>query len=120
MRDILKGLAIVFGTMAICFFIVISPALAEVTDKPVICSTEADAMRTVGIMNQQIIYKGIQAAPVRDPSKQSGMGERPLLLPTVIFMNLDTGTWSILEYHESHDEYCLIAFGNGGHFTDGS
>jgi len=88
---------------------------ADLQTKPVLCGTPEEAFNSVTLMDQQLIYTATQITTVKSPE---GFAPDPVLLPMSIFMNLETNTYSILEYHRDYNQYCLISFGKGGKFTN--
>ena len=55
---------------------------------------------------------GVQSAKVRNPDESNGLAYNPVHLPLQIFINLDTKTFTIIEYHSSYDSVCIIAYGD--------
>ena len=86
-----------------------APAYAgEMQTKPVTFSTLAT-------FNQQKIYQAIQITTVKEPD---GFSDTPVLLPMSIYMNLDEGTYTVVEYHPAYKQYCLVSFGREGAFVN--
>tara|TARA_R100000664_G_C2736755_1_gene126040 strand:+ start:118 stop:453 length:336 start_codon:yes stop_codon:yes gene_type:complete len=88
--------------------------------KPVICGGEEETFSTLALMEQRLVYKAMQYTTVKDPDDLiDGLSDNPVLLHMAIYMNLDTGTYTVLEYHDLYKQFCLISYGNQGMFVNG-
>lgn len=84
----------------------------EWNDKPVICADQLETFGAMAEQNQVLIAVGKQLTKVRDPDEQNGMSVNPVVLPWAIYGNLDTGTFTVLEYHAyPYEQFCTIGFG---------
>ena len=93
-----------------------APAYAgEMQTKPVMCGDQDETFSTLATFNQQKIYQAIQITTVKEPD---GFSDTPVLLPMSIYMNLDEGTYTVVEYHPAYKQYCLVSFGREGAFVN--
>tara|TARA_R110000823_G_scaffold253832_1_gene376227 strand:- start:35 stop:367 length:333 start_codon:yes stop_codon:yes gene_type:complete len=93
-----------------------APAYAgEMQTKPVMCGNQDETFSTLATFNQQKIYQAIQITTVKEPD---GFSDTPVLLPMSIYMNLDEGTYTVVEYHPAYEQYCLVSFGREGKFVN--
>ena len=93
-----------------------APAYAgEMQTKPVMCGDQDETFSTLATFNQQKIYQAVQITTVKEPD---GFSDTPVLLPMSIYMNLDVGTYTVVEYHPAYEQYCLVSFGRGGEFVN--
>lgn len=91
--------------LAVMLFISsISYAEPEWRQKPVQCGDSARAMQILANSNEKALVGGLTT--IRMPS---GKDE---LHPFYLFVNIDTRTFTILEYHLGTDEICIIGYGN--------
>ena len=87
----------------------------EMQTKPVMCGDQDETFSTLATFNQQKIYQAIQITTVKEPD---GFSDTPVLLPMSIYMNLDEGTYTVVEYHSAYEQYCLVSFGREGEFVN--
>ena len=81
-------------------------------DKPVMCGDEQEVFGLMGSKNEQLLLRGDLIAKVRDPDEQNGIAVNPAVLPWAIYGNLETGTFTVLEYHAyPYEQFCTIGFG---------
>ena len=89
----------------------------EWNDKPVICANEEETFSSMAPKGEVLIGIANQLTPVLDPDENNGISiDRPVL-PWALYANLDTGTFTILEYHATpYNTYCVIGHGVGFKF----
>jgi hypothetical protein len=87
----------------------------EMQTKPVMCGDQDETFSTLATFNQQKIYQAVQITTVKEPD---GFSDTPVLLPMSIYMNLDEGTYTVVEYHSAYEQYCLVSFGREGEFVN--
>tara|TARA_R100000988_G_scaffold16293_1_gene8043 strand:- start:884 stop:1216 length:333 start_codon:yes stop_codon:yes gene_type:complete len=87
----------------------------KIQTKPVICGDQDETFSTLRTFKQQKIYQATQLTTVKE---SDGFSDTPVLLPMAIFMNLDEGTYTVVEYHPAYNQYCLVSFGREGEFVN--
>tara|TARA_R110001606_G_scaffold160682_3_gene304667 strand:+ start:233 stop:577 length:345 start_codon:yes stop_codon:yes gene_type:complete len=98
----------IFAMLASC-----APAHAgEINDKPIMCGSLDETMRAIGTKNERKMFEGIQLTTVRDPDAENGIRDFPAMLPVAFYMNLEEKTYTIVEYHPTYEQYCLVSFGS--------
>ena len=85
---------------------------AEWNDKPVICENTKAALKAIQAKGEVLLMTGVQSAKVRNPDEPNGLAYNPVHLPLQIFINLQTKTFTIIEYHASYNSVCIIAYGD--------
>ena len=85
---------------------------AEWNDKPVLCEETKKALRAIREKGEILIMTGVQSAKVRNPDESNGLAFNPVHLATQLFVNVETKTFTIVEYHPAYDSVCIIAFGD--------
>ncbi len=80
----------------------------EWNEKPVMCADEKETFETVFRKKEKLLFTGLEFAKVRT---DTGYARTPAKLPFRIFANLETGTYTIIEYHPEYTSYCIIAYG---------
>ncbi len=84
----------------------------EWNTKPVICADQLETFGSMASQDQVLIAIGKQLTKVKDPDEQNGIAVNPVVLPWAIYGNLETGTFTVLEYHaQPYDKFCTIGFG---------
>lgn len=100
--------------IAILFLInLYSPVFAgEWNNKPVMCAQKEETFSAIASKSEVLISVADQLATVRDPDEKDGMSVSPAILPWAMYANLETGTFTIVEYHKNpYNVYCIIGFG---------
>ena len=61
-----------------------------------------------GTKNEKLLFIGKGFSKVRT---ETGLAHQPPTLPFRFYVNLDTGTFTVLEYHPEYNTYCVISYG---------
>ena len=77
----------------------------EWRQKPVQCGSPETAMQILSNAGEKALVGGLTT--VRDPRGTES------LFPFYLFVNVDKGTFTIIEYHLSSNEVCIIGYGQG-------
>ena len=84
----------------------------EWNEKPVICADQLETFGAMAAQDQVLIAIGKQVTKVKDPDEQNGIAVNPVILPWAIYGNLETGTFTVLEYHAyPYEQFCTIGIG---------
>jgi len=78
-------------------------------EKPVMCEQIEVAMEILKAKGETPLVTGVQHAKVRSVD---GLATHPVQIPLQIFVNINTKTFSILEYHPAINSVCVIAYGD--------
>ena len=85
---------------------------AEWNDKPVICANDEETFSAIASKGEVLVGVAKQLTPVLDPDESDGIGINPAILPWALYANLDTGTFTVVEYHKTpYNVFCTIGFG---------
>ena len=87
----------------------------EWQDKPVLCGNKKELLKSLSEHNQDKVYQATQITKVKD---DEGYSDTPALIPVSIYMNKEKGTYSVVEYHPSYKQYCVISYGMNGKFVN--
>lgn len=71
--------------------------------KPVQCSTVAEVNNLMEERNQTPLFAGVGTARI-DDSKEA--------LPTFVFVDVEVGSWHVVEYNLGGNQACVIAVGD--------
>ena len=80
----------------------------EWNEKPVMCADEEETFEAIYRKKEILIFTGLEYAKVRS---KDGYKVTPAKLPFRLFANLETGTYTIVEYHPEYSSYCVISYG---------
>ena len=80
----------------------------EWNDKPVMCAEEQEVMYAIQEKKETLLFKSVQLTKVRS---KEGLQERIESLPLQIYVNFDTKTFTVVEYHPEHKIYCIVSYG---------
>tara|TARA_B100000287_G_C20632900_1_gene780545 strand:- start:1454 stop:1801 length:348 start_codon:yes stop_codon:yes gene_type:complete len=83
----------------------------EFNDKPVWCGNDQEVFGTLSGREERKMFEAIQLTAVRDPDEPNGIRETPAFLPVAIYLNFDTKTYSVVEYHPGYNQYCILSLG---------
>ena len=84
----------------------------EWNDKPVMCENTRVALKAIQAKGEILLMTGVQSAKVRNPDEPNGLADKPVHLALQIFINMQTKTFTIVEYHPAYDTICVIAYGD--------
>ena len=80
----------------------------EWNEKPVMCANQKETQEVIYTKNEKILFIGKGFSKVRT---ETGLAHQPATLPFRFYVNLDTGTFTVLEYHPEYNTYCVISYG---------
>ena len=81
----------------------------EWNEKPIMC---ADGVETFGAINskkEELVFKATQFTKVRT---DSGLARKPVGVAVDMYVNAETGTYTIIEFHPTYESYCVISYGS--------
>ena len=81
----------------------------EWNDKPIICTDEQETFRAIRDKKEDLIFKANQFTKVRN---ETGLAKRPVVVSIDMYVNPESGTFTIIEYHPTYESYCVISYGN--------
>lgn len=95
------------------FFMIGSILIAgEYNTKPVMCGSEIEILDLIDAKQEILLVSGQQLTKVKDPDEGDGLSPTPAILPFAFYTNVDTGTYTAIEYHGyPYDSYCIISYG---------
>ncbi len=80
----------------------------EWNEKPVMCVFEKEIEKVLKLKGETLFFAGKQLTKVRT---ETGLAEKPVNTPFRLYVNKETGTFTVLEYHPSYKTFCVIAYG---------
>ena len=96
------------GILIILFAIVPQLEAGEWNDKPIICADKQETFRAIKDKKEDLIFKATQLTKVRT---DSGLARKPVGVSVDMYVNPETGTYTIVEYHPTYKSYCVISYG---------
>ena len=96
------------GILIILFAIVPQLEAGEWNDKPIICADKQETFRAIKDKKEDLIFKATQLTKVRT---DSGLARKPIGVSVDMYVNPETGTYTIVEYHPTYQSYCVISYG---------
>lgn len=82
----------------------------EWRQKPVQCGSPDTLIKVISAAGEKALIGAL--TDLRKPGEQQSS-----LTPIYIFVNTDTGTFTIVEYHLSGEDVCVIGYGTGVDFN---
>jgi len=104
MKQVLIGLGIVL----VIFFITLIAHAGEWNDKPVICEQKEVFEKLMVDQGKIMLGAGDMLAAVRT---KDGLSDIPAILPMRLYINPTTMQFTIVEWHDDYNSYCILAFG---------
>jgi len=80
----------------------------EWNDKPIMCVFEKEIKKVLELKGEKLLFGGKQLTKVRT---ETGLAKKPVSIPFRLYVNKETGTFTVLEYHPSYETFCVIAYG---------
>ena len=80
----------------------------EWNEKPVMCVFEKEIEKVLKLKGETLLFAGKQLTKVRT---ETGLAKKPVNTPFRLYVNKESGTFTVLEYHPSYETFCVIAYG---------
>jgi len=80
----------------------------EWNEKPVMCADEKETQEVLNVKKEKILFMGNGFTKIRS---ESGLAKKPVTLPFRLYVNKETGTFTVVEHHPEYKTYCVIAYG---------
>ena len=92
MKKLIILSALFFGMFPLVLLI---PLAGEWNEKPVMCASEEETLQSLNTKGEKLLYMGLGFTKVRT---ETGLAHKPVTLPFRIYVNSETGTFTIIEY----------------------
>ncbi|MBR19764.1 MAG: hypothetical protein CMA64_06415 [Euryarchaeota archaeon] len=84
----------------------------EWQEKPVMCAPKDEIFSMLADKEERLVFGGKLLGKVRDPDEADGLSQTPAILPFALYVNFETKTFTILEYHNHpYNQFCVIGYG---------
>ena len=80
----------------------------EWNEKPIMCANEVETFEAIGDKKEELVFKAIQLTKVRT---DTGLAKNPVAVALDMYVNAETGTFTIIEFHPTYESYCVISHG---------
>jgi len=97
------------GILIILFAIVPQLEAGEWNDKPIMCANEKETFDAIKTKKEELIFKAVQFTKVRN---ETGLAKRPVGVAVDMYVNPETGSYTLIEFHPTYESYCVISYGN--------
>ena len=98
-----------FCFIAILLFAIVPQVNAgEWNDKPIMCANEIETFDAINTKKEELIFKALQFTKVRN---ETGLAKRPVGVAVDMYVNPETGTYTLVEFHPTYESYCVISYG---------
>ena len=57
---------------------------------------------------EELVFKAVQFTKVRT---ETGLAKKPVGVAVDMYVNPETGTYTIIEFHPTYKSYCVISYG---------
>ena len=96
------------GILIILFAIAPQLEAGEWNDKPIMCANEVETFQAIYDKKEELIFKATQFTKVRT---ETGLAKKPVGVKLDMYVNPETGTFTIVEFHPTYKSYCVISYG---------
>ena len=98
-----------FMTVIFMFISTQSSWSAEWNEKPVMCASHDETFILIEEKGEKLMWSAVQFTKVKGPDNT--YREHPEMLVSAYYLNLDTRTYTVLEYHPKYLVYCVTSWG---------
>ena len=81
----------------------------EWNDKPIMCGNEVETFDAINSKKEELVFKATQFTKVRT---DSGLARKPVGVAVDMYVNPETGTYTLIEFHPTYESYCVISYGS--------
>ena len=108
-----KGISFVKVVFLALFFLGMMVLVGQVrggewNEKPVMCANEVETFQAIYDKKEELIFKATQFTKVRT---ETGLAKKPVGVKLDMYVNPETGTFTIVEFHPTYKSYCVISYG---------
>ena len=80
----------------------------EWNEKPIMCADEVETFSAINSKKEELVFKATQFAKVRT---ETGLAKKPVGVAVDMYVNPETGTFTIIEFHPTYESYCVLSYG---------
>ena len=80
----------------------------EWNEKPIMCANEIETFDAINSKKEELVFKAVQFTKVRT---ETGLARKPVGVAVDMYVNPETGTYTIIEFHPTYESYCVISYG---------
>ena len=85
-----------------------SLSAGEWNEKPILCANETETFQAIQSKEEELVFKATQFTKVRT---DTGLARRPVGVAVDMYVNPETGTYTIIEFHPTYESYCVVSYG---------
>tara|TARA_R100001460_G_scaffold43242_2_gene79515 strand:+ start:713 stop:1111 length:399 start_codon:yes stop_codon:yes gene_type:complete len=78
-------------------------------EKPIMCASHEETFSLIAEKEEKLMWSAIQFTKVKGPNDT--YREDPEMLVSAYYLNLNTRTYTVLEYHPKYLVYCVTSWG---------
>lgn len=108
----LKGYFYIFCAFVSLIFMYLSIQnswSAAWNEKPIMCASHEETFSLIAEKEEKLMWSAIQFTKVKGPNDT--YREDPEMLVSAYYLNLNTRTYTVLEYHPKYLVYCVTSWG---------
>ena len=94
--------------LLLCMVLYTTTQAGEWNEKPIMCAFEYETVEALKHKEEELLFTGTQLTKVRT---ETGLAKNPVFTPIKFYVNHETGTFTILEYHPTYESYCVLSHG---------
>ena len=85
-----------------------SLSAGEWNEKPILCANEIETFQAIQSKEEELVFKVTQFTKVRT---DAGLAKKPVVVAVDMYVNPETGTYTIIEFHPTYESYCVVSYG---------
>ena len=70
----------------------------EWNEKPIMCANEVETFDAINTKKEALVF-------------ETGLAKKPVGVAVDMYVNPETGTYTIIEFHPTYKSYCVISYG---------
>ena len=80
----------------------------EWNEKPIMCANEVETFDAINTKKEELVFKAVQFTKVRT---ETGLAKKRVGVAVDMYVNPETGTYTLVEFHPTYESYCVISYG---------
>ena len=94
--------------LLLCIVLYSTTQAGEWNEKPILCADETETFDAIKSKKEELVFKATQFTKVRT---DTGLARRPVGVAVDMYVNPETGTYTIIEFHPTYESYCVVSYG---------
>ena len=94
--------------LLLCMVLYSTTQAGEWNEKPILCANKTETFDAIKSKKEELVFKVTQFTKVRT---DAGLARKPVAVAVDMYVNPETGTYTIIEFHPTYESYCVVSYG---------